>query len=114
MRAIKERREKMARFKTKIRLSRPRKRSFAESVEFPRWVVAAGVLLIGFMLLLGALSDASGELRTPGLGSVLYMAAVAGIASLLIYTGRRRHPSGKDRRSWLASKRDTFGGKQRQ
>ena len=70
-------------------MSRSRKQSFANSAVFPRWMLAAGVLLIGFMLLLGALSDASGRLRAPGLGSVLYMAAVSGVAAFLIYSGRR-------------------------
>jgi hypothetical protein len=73
--------------KTRARtLNRRRKLRFTESVEFPRWVVAAGVLLIGFVLLLGALADDSGELRMPGAGSVLYMAAVIGVGAVLLHT----------------------------
>ena len=78
--------------KTRARtLNRRRKRSSAESVEFPRWVVAAGVLLIGLILLLGALADDSGKLRMPGAGSVLYLAAVIGVAAVLLYSRRSRH-----------------------
>ena len=90
--------------KTRARtLNRGRKRSFAESVEFPRWVVAAGVLLIGLVLLLGALADDSGKLRMPGAGSVLCMAAV-GVAAVLSYSRRSRHSLGKDPTAPLASK----------
>lgn len=81
----------MPKSKTRGKIVRSRKRSFAESVEFPRWVLAAEVVLIGFMLLLAALSDSSGKVRTPGAGSILYMAAVLGVAALLIYV-RRDHP----------------------
>jgi hypothetical protein len=47
-------------------------------------------LLIGFMLLLAVLSEASGELNTPGVGSALYMVGVIAVAAFLIYSGRRR------------------------
>jgi hypothetical protein len=67
-------------------LIRRRKRTVAESAQFPRWVVAAGVVIIGFMLLLARLSDSSGNLTRPGRGSVLYMAA-------LIWRRRTRDPS---------------------
>ena len=88
--------------KTRAR-NRRRKRRFAECVEFPRWVVAAGVLLIGLILLLGALADDSGKLRMPGAGSVLYLAAVIGVAAVLFYPRRSRHLPAKDRREPLAS-----------
>ena len=65
-------------------------RVFAQTAEFPRWILASGVLLIGFMLLLAVLSDASGELKTPGIGSVLYMVGVTGVAAFLIYSRRSR------------------------
>ena len=69
------------------------KRSFAESVEFPRWILAAGVLLIGLMLLVATLADDSGKLNTPGTASVLYLTALIGIAAALIYSDRvRRSP----------------------
>ena len=90
--------------KTRARtLNRRRRRRFTESVEFPGWVVAAGVLLIGFVLLLGALADDSGKLRMPGAGSVLYMAAVIGVAAVLLHSRRSRHSPAKDRREPLAS-----------
>lgn len=89
----------MSKTKTKVgMLYRRRKRDFAKSVEFPRAVVAASVLLIGFMLLLGALSDASGRLRMLDIGSALYLAAVIGIALLVVYSGRTQD-STKDPRS---------------
>jgi hypothetical protein len=66
-----------------------RKRSFAKTAEFPRWIVAATILLIGIMLLLGALSDASGRLRIPGVGSALYLSLIIAIAAVIIYSGRR-------------------------
>ena len=88
--------------KTRARtLNRRRKRRFTESVEFPRWVVAAGVLLIGFVLLLGALADDSGKLRMPGAGAVLYVAAVIGVAAVLLHSRRSRHSPAKDRREPL-------------
>lgn len=79
----------MSKTKNKVGTSyRRRKRDFVESVEFPRAAVAASVLLIGFLLLLGALSDASGRPRMLDLGSALYMAAVIGIAMLVINSCR--------------------------
>jgi hypothetical protein len=74
--------------KAKI-VPRPRKRSVADSVEFPRFILAAGVLVIGIILLFGALADASGKLSAPGIGSAIYMAVVVGIVIALIYVGRR-------------------------
>lgn len=92
----------MSKTKNKVGMSyRSRKRGVVESVEFPRAVVAASVLLIGFLLLLGALSDASGRLRKMDLGSALYMAAVIGVAVLVICSPRA---STKDRKKSLWSK----------
>jgi hypothetical protein len=73
-----------------------RKRSFEKTVEFPRWIVAASILLIGIMLLLGALSDASGRLKIPGVGSAFYLSLIIAIAAIVIYSCRRS--SQKDRR----------------
>jgi hypothetical protein len=64
---------------------RPRKRSFAASVEFPRWVVSASVLIIGFVFWLGAVSDSTGKPLKLGVGSLLYFAAVLGTAALSLY-----------------------------
>jgi hypothetical protein len=67
--------------------SRPRKRTFAESVKFPRWIVSVSVLIIGFVFWLGAVSEGGGA-KMSGLGSALYFAAVAGVAAFSLY-GRR-------------------------
>lgn len=75
------------------------KRTFAETAEFPQWILVGGVLLVGFLLLIGALSDASGKLSKPGLGSVLYMAALIGVAAVLLYSKRHRRSSIKTDRN---------------
>ena len=72
--------------KNKLKMSYRRRRAFLASLKFPRWVVAASVLLIGFLLLLGDLSDASGRLRAPNLAALLYIVAIVGLA-LVIYSG---------------------------
>jgi hypothetical protein len=72
------------------------KATFADSVELPRWVLATGILLIGIMLLLGALSDASGKAADAGRCSVLYIAVVIAAAAVLVYSGR--HSPEKDHR----------------
>jgi hypothetical protein len=90
----------MPRSKTTIKpLSRPRKRTLAESSGAPRWVVAVGVLPIAFALWLAVLSDGSGNLRKPGLGSLLFLAAVTGVASFLIYTAQTGHSAEKKPRA---------------
>ena len=89
----------MARVSTGRRLSqRARERRFANSVPFPRWVMAAFVLIIGLMLWLGVLADPLGDLRTPGLGSIFYVAAVIAVAIYLAYADRNRDTPGKNRR----------------
>lgn len=80
----------MPRSKTRGKTARSRRRTFAESVEFPRWILAAETVLIGLMLLLGALSDSSGAVRSPGVGSIVFIAAVIGIAVAVIHRGRNR------------------------
>ena len=72
-------------------LFRPPKRSFAESVEFPRWVVCVAVLIIGFVFWLGAVSDNTGKLLKLGIGSILYFAAIAGMAACSLYAGSERN-----------------------
>jgi hypothetical protein len=59
--------------------------------------VAAAVIIIGFMLLLAGLSDGSGNLRRPGYSSILYIAAVIGVAALLILAGRKQRVARKSR-----------------
>ena len=74
----------MPRAKTKSRLApRAGKQSFAESVEFPRWVLAVSVLWIGLTLLLGAIADPHGTLRRPGIGGYLYAGAVVVVAIMI-------------------------------
>ncbi len=79
----------MPRARTKGTL-RPRKRGWAETVEFPRWIAAAGVVAIGLLLLLAGLSDASGRVAAPGAGSVLYVAAILGVATAVALFHRKR------------------------
>jgi hypothetical protein len=77
-------------------MSRLRKRSLQpRDVPFPRTILAAFVVIIGLMLWMGVLSDPSGDLRTPGIGSILYVAAVIGLAALLAHADRHRDSAGK-------------------
>ena len=80
-------------------MPRPRKRPLAESLGLPRWVVAVGILPIGFVLSLAALSDASGTLTMPGLGTAFCLTAIAGVAAFLIYAAGSRPPTGNNRSS---------------
>jgi hypothetical protein len=86
----------MPRSKTRVRTSQPRRRSFAASAELPRWIVSAGVVLVGLILWLAVFSDASGKVGITSAGSViysvLYIAAVLGLAMFLMYRrpGERR------------------------
>lgn len=77
--------------------SQVRKRKFVESVEFPRWIVAVGVLLIGFMLLLAETSDRDGNLNNPGIGGYLLIAAVVTIAAAISWIDRKRRSVIKQR-----------------
>jgi hypothetical protein len=89
----------MARVRAGARLSyRSRQRRFAKSFSFPRWITVPFVLIVGLMLWLGVLADPSGKLRMPGVGSILYVAAVIGVAALLAYIDRRREPAENGRR----------------
>lgn len=72
------------------RALRPRKRDWAESVEVPRWIAAAAVVAIGLLVLLAGLSNGSERVAVPGSGTILYLAAVFGVAALIVYTGRPR------------------------
>jgi hypothetical protein len=90
----------MARVTAGTRLSyRAQERRFAKSVAFPRWMAVAFVLIVGFMLWIGVLSDPSGKLRMPGVGAILYAAAVIGVAAFLAYADRNRDFARKSRRS---------------
>jgi hypothetical protein len=89
----------MALVRRGTRLSyRSQQRRFAKSVAFPRWITILFILIIALMLWLGVLSDPSGNLRTPGTGSVLYVVAVIGVAAFLAYTDRNGDSSGKSRK----------------
>jgi hypothetical protein len=59
--------------------------------------MAAFVLIIGFMLWIGVLSDPSGKLRAPSVGSICYVVAVIGVAAFLAYCDRDRDSTGKNR-----------------
>lgn len=98
----------MGALKTKSALSsRGRKRSFAESVEFPRWVVGAGIMLIGFMLFLALILNPDGKLRKPGIAEYLFLAAVfavgvgvAGIDSKWWTAAKQQGAALVDRSRW--------------
>jgi hypothetical protein len=80
------------------RSHRSRARRFVESASFPRWITVPFVLIMGLLLWLGVLSDPSGKLRTPGMGSILYVAIVIGVAGYLAYADRSRDSTGRIRR----------------
>jgi hypothetical protein len=65
------------------------------SFQFPRWILATGVLIIALMLLLGGLTDAQGNLENLGLGGAAWLAAVACIEGYLVYSARNRKRSGE-------------------
>lgn len=89
----------MARVSTGRRLSyRSQERRFAKSVAFPRWITVPFVLIIGLMLWIGVLSDPSGKLAMPGIGSIFYVVAVIAVAAFLAYTDRNGDSSGKNRK----------------
>ena len=60
---------------------------------FPRWMTISFVLIIGLILYVGVLSDSSGHLVIPAIGSIFYVAAVIGTAARLAYIDRRRDDS---------------------
>ena len=69
----------------------------ANSAVFLRWIIAAFVLIVGFLLWIGVLSDPSGRLSSDA-GSILYVAVVVGIAALVAFADRNRKRK-KGRRS---------------
>jgi len=84
----------MARTRRGTRLSyRAQQQRFAKSLEFPRWITIPSILIISLMLWLGALADPSGHLGKPGIGSILYVVAVTGVAAFLAYTDRNENSS---------------------
>jgi len=88
--------DSMGSVKTKAVLQgRARKRRFVESVAFPRWVVAGGVVLIGFMLFLATISDPDGKLRAPRFGEYLLLAGVLLFAAALARIDSKRWSIGK-------------------
>lgn len=64
------------------------------SAPFPRWLTIPFVLIIGLILWLGVLADSTGSFTIPAAGSIIYVAAVIGVAVLLAYIDRRRNDSG--------------------
>jgi hypothetical protein len=67
-----------------------RSRNFVNSLEFPRTVVALGILIIGFMLLLAGFFDAEGNLTQSKLSVVLYLTSLISLALYLIYSGHHK------------------------
>jgi hypothetical protein len=74
---------------------RSQDRRLAKSVKVPRPIIVGVLLLIAFVLWMAVIADPAGNLPMPGLGSVLYAAAVIGVAALLAYIDRRRDADGK-------------------
>lgn len=72
---------------------------FGKSLPSRRWIMIVFVLIIGYILWAGVLSDPSGHLSTPSVGSILYTAAVFGVASVLAYTDQNRDSAAKTRKS---------------
>lgn len=72
---------------------------FGKSLPRRRWTMIAFVLVIGYILWAGVLSDPSGHLSTPSVGSILYTAAVFAVASLLAYTDQNRDSASKNQKS---------------
>lgn len=66
------------------------------SVSFPRWVTIPFIMIIGLILWVGVLADSPEPLTAPGVGSIVYVAAVIVVAALLAYADRK---PGKDRRN---------------
>jgi len=58
-------------------------------------MVAAGVLVIGLMLLLAGISGPDGRVRDPGLAGYVYIIAVAGVAACVLFV----EPTGHTARS---------------
>jgi|SRR5579871_1210940 len=89
----------MARAGIGTRLSyRSQERRFAKSATFPLWITIPFILIIGLILWLGVLSDALGNLRKPGIGSIFYLVAVICVAAFLAYSDRNRDSAGKNRK----------------
>ncbi len=60
----------------------------SKSMPLPRWITIPFILIIGLILWVGVLSDESGHLTVPGIGSIVYVAAVICIAAVLAYLDR--------------------------
>lgn len=90
----------------KTRLSyRAQLRRFARSAPFPRWITVPFISIIGLILWLAVTSDPFGRFATPGMGSILYLVLVVGVAALLAYPERDEDSGGKDHKSRSAHKR---------
>jgi hypothetical protein len=76
-------------------------RRIAKSVAFPGWITIPFILLIAFMLWIGVLSDPSGKVKTPGIGSILYILAVIAVAAFLAYSDRNRDSPGTKRETGM-------------
>jgi uncharacterized membrane protein YccC len=64
----------------------------------PRTAIPFAVM-IGLLFWVGVLLDSSGQLTMPGTDSILYGAAVAGVAAVLAYRDRSESSSAKKRRN---------------
>jgi hypothetical protein len=57
---------------------------FVQSVEFPRSIVALGLLLVGSALLMASLLEPDGTLRRPGFRELLYSATLIATAAIIV------------------------------
>ncbi|MBV8846518.1 MAG: hypothetical protein JO307_27245 [Bryobacterales bacterium] len=67
-----------------------RSRNFVSSLEFPRAVVALAILIIGFMLFLGSIADANGQLQRPGVFGIVFLMLVVFVGGFLMGSARGR------------------------
>jgi hypothetical protein len=78
----------MARFKSRVAaLNKPRNNRYADLMKVPRWrtILAGFILMLGFMVFLAVLWDASEAGRGPGFGAGIYVASVLWLAAFLVY-----------------------------
>ncbi len=61
-----------------------------KSMPFPTWITVSFVLIIGLILWIGVLSDASGHFTMPGSGSLLYVGGVICVTVILVWLDRRQ------------------------
>jgi peptidoglycan/LPS O-acetylase OafA/YrhL len=87
--------------------ARIRQQDSARSAALPRWIAVLAIVLVGFVLLLGALSDPQGNLGKPGVGGYLFIAALIMLAAGVAFGDRKRRPALR-RSAFRLRKRDSW------